>query len=97
SNEQQDNTMIKSCTIKVINESRFNPHWLKKLTGYWCRGEIKDDHMRHAMKYLSSSKKIVLPQDDQSDTSLDKTSLCLWTESKVPDSQVTKLFVHLAR
>ena len=95
--DQQGNSVIKSFTVTVIKESSLIPHWLKKLTGYWCGGEIKDDDMRHAMKYLSSSKKIVLPQDDQSDTSLDKTSLCLWTESKVPDSQVTKLFVHLAR
>ena len=95
--DQQGNSLIKAFTVTVVKEPSLVPHWIKKLTSYWCSGEITDNDMDQAIKYLASSKKVTLSYEGQSGALLDKTSLCLWSDSKISDSNVTRLLAHLVR
>ncbi len=81
----------------AVSEQSLIPTWVKKLTNYWCNSNISDNEMREAIKYLASNKSFILPSGEQTEISLVKTNLCLWTADKVSDSQATRSFANLVR
>lgn len=95
---QQGNSVLKSFSVTVNYERASKmPSWVKNLAGFWCAGSIQDSDFKTAIKFLDSSKIISVPASQDQSMSVDKPSICSWSDGKIPDDQVMGLFYPLIR
>jgi hypothetical protein len=94
---QEGNSVLKSFSVTVSQESNFIPYWVKHLAGYWCSGSIQDSDFENAIQFLNSNKIISVSPSQNPTSSIDKTDICLWSEGKITDNEVAPLFYSLIR
>ncbi len=94
---QEGNSVLKSFSVTINQESNFIPYWVKNLAGFWCNGSIQDSDFKDAIQFLNSNKMISLPQLQDQVSSIDKSGICSWSEGKITDYEVAKLFYPLIR
>jgi hypothetical protein len=94
---QEGNSALKSFSVTVSQESNFIPSWVKNLAGFWCNGSIQDSDFEAAIQFLNSNKMISIPQPQNQTLPIDKSDICSWSEGKITDDEVAKLFYPLIR
>lgn len=94
--DQNGNSVVKTFVVNVLTSQSHIPSWTKKTVGFWCDGEITDNQLNYAMKYLVSNGMIFV-QGDLLVQTPDKTKLCQWSEGKVSDQDVAKSIYLLSR
>jgi len=76
------------------------PNWVKKVGGYWARGEISDGEFVRAIQYLISHEIIIVPSVSFQGTSNDiptwiKNNAGLWAEGQISDNEFVKGIQYL--
>ena len=94
--DQNGNSVVKTFVVNVLAVQSHIPSWTKKTVGFWCDGEITDNQLNYAIKYLVSNGMMYVQGDSLVQTP-DKTTLCAWSEGKVSDQDVAKSIYLLSR
>ncbi len=92
--DQVGNSVVKTFTVEVQLKQISIPGWIKKLSGYWCNGEINDVQMKYTVKYLVSSGIIHV---DSSSGIVDNSKLCIWASGKGSDNDAASVLYQLSR
>jgi hypothetical protein len=93
--DQYGNSVLKSFSVTVTQQSNSIPHWVTNLASFWCSNAISDNDFKTTLKYLIANK-IVFVSQSQTGT-LDKSYACLWANGKITDDQVSNLFYQLTQ
>jgi len=96
--DQNGNSVIKSFVVSVVENQNQIPLWTKKTVGYWCNGFIDDSQLHSSLQYLASTGVMSIKYDPQNTgTTADKTTLCLWVADKITNQDVSKSLYLLSR
>jgi hypothetical protein len=94
--DQTGNSVLKSFDVTVTKQANSIPHWVTKLTSFWCNGSVSDDDFITSMKYLITKQVVFVSESSQTGT-IDKSSACLWASDKITDDQISSFFYQLTR
>ncbi len=94
---QAGNSVLKSFSVTVTQESSHIPYWVKNLAGFWCSENIQDSDFKAAIQFLNSNKIITIPEPQDKTSPIDKSGICLWSEGKITDNEVAKSFYSIIR
>jgi hypothetical protein len=88
---------LKSFTVTVTHGGNPIPSWVKNVAGFWCAGKIQDSEFKTTISFLNSSKVILVPLLQGNSPTVDKASICSWSDGKITDDAVVQLFYQLIR
>ncbi|MDE1842013.1 MAG: hypothetical protein KGH95_00010 [Thaumarchaeota archaeon] len=91
------NSVIKTFTIHVTPSQNKIPSWIKKIVESWCTGDTADNQLSSSLQYLVMRGIMSVQGDSNLGSSPDKTTLCLWSDSKVSDSDVANSLYLLSK
>lgn len=95
--DQAGNSVLKSFDVTVTQQNNSIPHWITKLTTFWCNGSVSDDDFITSLKYLIANKVVFVSQSQNLNGTLDKSYACLWPNGKITDGEVSNLFYQITR
>ena len=93
--DQLGNSVLKSFSVTVTMQKNSIPHWITKLTSFWCNNSISDYDFKTAMKFLVSNKIVLV--SESSPSTLDKSYACLWADGKITDDEIANMFYQITR
>jgi len=91
------NSVIKTFTVNVVQSQNKIPSWTKKTVKSWCAGDTTDDQLSSSLQYLVMRGIMSVQGDSNLGSSPDKTTLCLWSDNKVSDSDAANSLYLLSK